>query len=118
MDIGGHEENIQLFVTTLGHYPIVLGIPWLHRHDVKTDWKAHSITFNSSFCLEKCMDHHSPVTRSSITSAIPQRPTVLALNTIEFYNLAEDEDLQIYEVEVSTIGECQVAPVMKALVPQ
>jgi hypothetical protein len=38
MGIGGHEEHARLFVTSLGHYPIVLGIPWLRRHNVKTNW--------------------------------------------------------------------------------
>ena len=34
MSIDGHQEDIPIFVTKLGHYPIVLGLPWLRRHDV------------------------------------------------------------------------------------
>jgi len=29
-----HQEPLPIFVTKLGHYPIVLGIPWLKLHDV------------------------------------------------------------------------------------
>ena len=29
MTIGGHRETLPAFVTKLGHYPLVLGIPWL-----------------------------------------------------------------------------------------
>ena len=29
MTIAGHQEMILLFVTKLGYYPIVLGLPWL-----------------------------------------------------------------------------------------
>jgi hypothetical protein len=32
--IGQHHETLPAFVTTLGHYPLVLGIPWLRHHDV------------------------------------------------------------------------------------
>jgi hypothetical protein len=32
--IWNHQEDIPLVVTKLGHYQIVLGIPWLRRHDV------------------------------------------------------------------------------------
>ena len=28
-NIHDHVEQLQMFVTKLGHYPIVLGIPWL-----------------------------------------------------------------------------------------
>ena len=34
MSIDGHQEDIPMFVTKLGHYPIVLGLPWLCWHDV------------------------------------------------------------------------------------
>jgi hypothetical protein len=34
MNIQDHKERIPMFVTKLGHYPIVLGIPWLRLHDV------------------------------------------------------------------------------------
>ena len=37
INIGGHSECARFFVTRLGHYPIVVGIPWLRRHNVKTD---------------------------------------------------------------------------------
>ena len=97
--IGGHEERAKLFVTTLGHYPIVLGIPWLRRHKVNTNWAENSITFDSAFCQKKCIAEGSPVTQFGITSSLPEKPTVLALNTAEFHQLAEDEALQIFALE-------------------
>ena len=35
LQIREHQEDIPMFITKLGQYPIVLGIPWLHRHDVR-----------------------------------------------------------------------------------
>ena len=34
MTIAGYQEKIPLFVTKLGHYSIVLGLPWLQHHNV------------------------------------------------------------------------------------
>jgi hypothetical protein len=36
--IGDHHETLTAYLTSLGHYPLVLGIPWLKNHDVsRTD---------------------------------------------------------------------------------
>ena len=37
MDLEGHVERFFLFVTGLKHYPIVLGHPWLGRHNAVAD---------------------------------------------------------------------------------
>ena len=44
-----------MFVTKLGHYPVILGIPWLRSHDPHIHWKANTLTFNSSHCLSHCL---------------------------------------------------------------
>ena len=31
--IDNHVETTDMFVTKLGHYPVILGIPWLRLHD-------------------------------------------------------------------------------------
>ena len=36
LNINGHFKNLSAYVTKLGHYPLVLGIPWLHHHIIKT----------------------------------------------------------------------------------
>jgi predicted aspartyl protease len=33
LEINQHSEEITMFATKLGHYPMVLGIPWLKKHD-------------------------------------------------------------------------------------
>jgi len=33
MKIHGHGEQLPMFITTFGHYPIIIGIPWLRIHN-------------------------------------------------------------------------------------
>ena len=54
LEILEHREQLPMFVTKLGQYPLVLGIPWLWQHDVAIQFASNRITFNSEFCLAHC----------------------------------------------------------------
>jgi hypothetical protein len=45
-----------MFVTKLGHYPIVLGIPWLKQYDIAIHFASNLVTFGSQYCLAHCND--------------------------------------------------------------
>ena len=62
-------------MTKLGHYPIVLGIPWLKRHDPAIRFFSNQMTFDSRFCLENCQD--LPTTIYRVSSAIPENLELL-----------------------------------------
>jgi hypothetical protein len=47
MKIQAHWEQLPMFITKLGHYPIVLGIPWLRLHDVAVRFASNTTTFGS-----------------------------------------------------------------------
>ena len=49
MTIAGYQEKIPLFVTKLGHYSIVLGLPWLRFHDVNIRFSKNTVTFDSDY---------------------------------------------------------------------
>ena len=53
--ISGHEETISLDITSLGHYPVILGLPWLSQHNPHVDWTRQSIVFSSQHCLAQCI---------------------------------------------------------------
>ena len=57
MDLNGHVERLFLFVTGLKTYPIVLGHPWLRRHQALADFESNSLSLSSSFCLAHCSPH-------------------------------------------------------------
>lgn len=59
LSISGHEENISLDITSLGNYPVILGLPWLSLHNPEIDWKNQSIIFNSKHCLNQCIPSRS-----------------------------------------------------------
>jgi len=72
LTINGHTEAIVMFVTKLGHYPIVFGIPWLRRHDVSIKWSTNTVTFDSDFCLRCCVE--SPAQIKGISTPLPDPP--------------------------------------------
>ena len=53
--IGGHEEELPVFITTLGHYKPGLGISWMRDHDVKLDFAEDLLEFTADKCHTTCM---------------------------------------------------------------
>jgi hypothetical protein len=58
--IRSHQEEPPAFVMKLGHYPIILGLPWLQLHDVTIKFQAQRIGYQSSYSQQHCQ-HHSSV---------------------------------------------------------
>ena len=50
-----HREVLKLFITTLGQYPVVLGLPWLQKHDPHICFHKNTVTFDSKYCLDYCI---------------------------------------------------------------
>jgi len=59
-----------MFVTKLGHYPIVLGIPWLQLHEVAVWFASNMVTFGSQYCTTHC--HGTPGTVQEVREAPPE----------------------------------------------
>ena len=45
--LGSHTETLQFDVTRLAHFPMVLGYPWLQRHNPSIDWQEGALRFTS-----------------------------------------------------------------------
>ena len=61
MTIGTHSEAMLFLVTRLSpKTPIILGIPWLQRHEPTPNWKNLSITFTSPYCTRHCIPWQVP----------------------------------------------------------
>jgi hypothetical protein len=54
LNIHEHHKKPPIFITKLGHYLIVLGIPWLKQHDIAICFASNLITFGSQYCLAHC----------------------------------------------------------------
>src|ERR1700731_492859 len=60
-------------VTKLGERPMILGIPWLKRHNPHIHWSRHQITFGSEYCLSECQVQ-TPCTISAQSPTTPPHP--------------------------------------------
>jgi hypothetical protein len=49
--ISNHHEQLVAYVASIGHYPLVLRIPWLKKHDVSINFPKMDIQFPSPNCL-------------------------------------------------------------------
>jgi hypothetical protein len=67
--IGDHHETVTTYLTSLGYYPLALGIPWLKRHDVTINFAKNDIQFSSP----RCLPHHAMVTPIPIKGLMPER---------------------------------------------
>jgi len=63
--INQHQEKLPMFVTQLGHYPIVLGIPWIDLHDINIRFHSRTVTFGSQYCSTHCLPQKSDSCSSS-----------------------------------------------------
>ena len=65
MVLGNHVEKLFLYITGLNQYPIILGLPWLRRHEVDANFGSNTLTMSSSHCLKHCCA--SPVVIHALT---------------------------------------------------
>ena len=50
IDAGTHREVIDFNIIPLGIHELVLGLPWLQKHDPEIKWRERKIKFNSLQC--------------------------------------------------------------------
>jgi hypothetical protein len=51
-----HWEMIKLHCITIGNLPIILGLPWLKKHNPKINWREGKVMFDSDKCAKECLD--------------------------------------------------------------
>jgi hypothetical protein len=55
LTINNHYETIRLHCITIGNSPIIVGLPWLRKHNQNIDWKEGRVTFDSARCAKECL---------------------------------------------------------------
>nr|ODN74269.1 hypothetical protein L203_06646 [Cryptococcus depauperatus CBS 7841] len=48
-----HKETVSFDITTLGDYPVILGLPWLSHHNPNINWINRTIDLSSVTTLYK-----------------------------------------------------------------
>ena len=117
---GTNQEDIPMFVTPGLHYDVILGMPWLKRHQPKIEWDSESVTFNSKTCQNHCLESNnrflitifSCQRSQKISKPIPvQEPfqplenTPIPIGAIAFQHLASKPDHKIYSVSSREIEQ-------------
>jgi hypothetical protein len=60
--IGNHHESLVAYIALIGHYPLVLRLPWLKKHDVNVNFAKMDIPFT----LPNCLPHRTTLTPQHI----------------------------------------------------
>ncbi len=55
-----HTKTIRLFVFQSPQTPLILGLPWLERHNLHISWSERQISRWSEFCLQNCLSRTCP----------------------------------------------------------
>jgi hypothetical protein len=91
-----HQETLTAYLTSLGHYPLVLGIPWLQRHDVAINIAKNDIQFSS----HGCRPHRAMVTAVPIPGLTPERRNkICAISAITFWRIINNANKCYGKVE-------------------
>ena len=53
LHIGKHSETLSLDALPLA-YPVILGIPWLRKHNPQINWPKNTLCFSSNYCKIQC----------------------------------------------------------------
>ncbi|KAH0606496.1 uncharacterized protein H6S33_003330 [Morchella sextelata] len=109
LSIDSHHESIPFFVTKLGSYPLVLGIPWLQLHDATLRFKDNSILFDSEYCKRKCNSPAIPVPIRGITPP----PRFHLISSAALCCFARRDKLQIFSTTIKEIDQAMGEPLKK-----
>ena len=70
--IGMHTEQVTCYVAPKLSYPIILGISWMTRHNVRPDWRTRSVVFSPEVCGAECLPCREPCTVFSQRTPVPK----------------------------------------------
>lgn len=62
-----HHEQIRFYVIHSPHNPVILGLPWLRRHNPHISWKEGQIVQWDPACHELCSSQVTPLPVQSIS---------------------------------------------------
>jgi hypothetical protein len=89
--INNHGEKIKLHCITIGNSPIIMGVPWLKKHNPNIDWREGRVTFDSEKCAKMCLEQSPHARTIPEESAIRQYHRDLIQNTIEKENKTHEK---------------------------
>jgi len=77
-------ETLPMFVTKLGHYPVVLDVPWLELPDVAIRFSSRTLTLGSQYCSSHCNRIPTIVYADSLMPKVAHEEPVVSTGAGEF----------------------------------
>ncbi|KAK3544072.1 hypothetical protein QTP86_000978 [Hemibagrus guttatus] len=78
-----HHERLTFYITSSPANPVILGFPWLRRHDPQISWRTGELTRWSPACLRNCL--RNPVSRSCGTCSVEEVDTGAHIRLLQPY---------------------------------
>lgn len=85
---GNHNELLSFFTFPSPDTPLILGYPWLQRHNPHIDWAGKKITSWSLFCLVNCLRSAVPPASAERIPALSQAPDLSSIPP-EYHDLQQ-----------------------------
>ncbi len=64
-----HRESIQFYIIPTAHTSVILGLPWLRRHNPSISWRDSQITNWGANCLTQCISQVKPLGIQTVSVA-------------------------------------------------
>uniref|UniRef100_A0A8C5QDJ5 Gypsy retrotransposon integrase-like protein 1 n=1 Tax=Leptobrachium leishanense TaxID=445787 RepID=A0A8C5QDJ5_9ANUR len=61
-----HQEILSFDLVPSPMFPVILGTPWLRKHDPIIQWSTELITLSSPYCNQKCLASSPPLSINTI----------------------------------------------------
>lgn len=148
LQIGRHFEKINAFVTEPCKHDLILGLPWLEKHNPFINWKDHTLTFGEHCLNKSCCQFETTVPYVNSANQIQQNeiseakvyqsklvptidsklPSISMINASEFLILSQQIEnnyfaLSLRDIDLLLDSEMERLPVMhigttKITIPQ
>ena len=106
-----HAEEIELFVTRLANYDVILGKPWMAKHNPLINWTTNTLCFDKLYCQKHCLtancssqtvhgiDKNVGITPDEVKGPLPRRIGAASFTTLASKREVEVFSLSLYEVD-------------------
>lgn len=103
LDINVHKEHASYFLTRLGYYSLILGIPWMKHHEISISFSSNQISFASEKCKRKCISSALPVTTTVIHPEPNTKLDICMIGATLFLCLTRKKMVQLFSVSLHAI---------------
>lgn len=86
---GNHVENLGFLLLPSPQNPVVLGYPWLSRHNPQIDWSAGRIKGWSTRCHSECLRSARPAVSPAASPPAPVTPSDLSKIPSVYHDISE-----------------------------